>query len=80
MHGGRELVREEGYVLEFDRSKDFSRTNSTTDDAKRGSGEKVASTNAKGNVVEIGTNRNVKNTAENASGGGRSTKSEGSKN
>jgi hypothetical protein len=74
MHGGRELVREEGYV------QDFSHTESTAHDAERDSGKKAASTSTRGNLVEIDANRKVKKIRERASAEGCSTKSDGAEN
>jgi hypothetical protein len=74
MHGGRELVREEGYVPEF------SRTESTAHDANRDSGKKAASMSPKGNLVEIDANRKTKKIRESASAEGCSAKSDGAEN
>lgn len=57
MHGGLELVREEGYTL------DFNRTMDTTHDAGRGSfetGERQMDADARTNVIEIDSNRKAK--------------------
>jgi hypothetical protein len=74
MHGGRELVREEGYV------RDFSPTESATHDAERDSGKKAASPGTRGNLVEIDANRKVKKIRESASAESCSTKSDGAEN
>jgi|HubBroStandDraft_2_1064218.scaffolds.fasta_scaffold1745591_1 hypothetical protein len=74
MHGGRELVREEGYV------RDFSRTESTAHDAERDSGNKAPSTSTRGNLVEIDANRKVKKIRESAGAEGCPTKSDGAEN
>ena len=74
MHGGRELVREEGYL------PDFSRTESTAHDANRDSGKKEAGMSPRGNLVEIDANRKVKRIRESASAEGCSTKSDGAEN
>ena len=74
MHGGRELVREEGYV------PDFSRTESTAHDANRDSGKKAASMSPRGNLVEIDANRKTKKIRESASAEASSAKSDGAEN
>jgi hypothetical protein len=72
MHGGRELVREEGYV------PDFSRTESTAHDANRDSGKKEAGMSPRGNLVEIDANRKTRKIKEeSASAEGCSVKSDG---
>jgi hypothetical protein len=74
MHGGRELVREEGYV------PDFSRTESTAHDANRDSGKKEAGMSPRGNLVEIDANRKTRKIKESASAEGCSVKSDEAEN
>jgi hypothetical protein len=74
MHGGRELVREEGYL------PDFSRTESTDHDADRDSGKKAAGMSPRGNLVEIDANRKTKKIRESASAEDCSAKNEGAEN
>ena len=76
MHGGLELVREEGYVLDFNRTKDFNRTESTAHEAESDGGKQVGSTNARGNVVEFDANRKAKKAGQCESAGGSPAKCE----
>jgi hypothetical protein len=61
MHGGLELVREEGYIL------DFNRTGIATHEAGEEMDESPVHTDARKNVIEFDANRKPKRGKEKAS-------------